>query len=380
MQAKTKITLACTAIAIGISASLLFQDDHDRIATDATNESPLIAKFSKIEPGKQASHTQQNLSTDSSVNATANNATDETFIEQTVALMSTADYQANSQFGELPAHMRNVALLPLQFDEHGNFIATDNFTGLIEHFLMAAEDEGYDQALARLQEYLALVLPADANDQARELLDQYLLYKERVVEEIQVNENEQNLTILASQIEQMVQKKKDIRREVMSPEIVEALFAREEALDDFNVTTMNLNLDQSLSYEEKDQRIAAAEKLLPIEIQEKKRYSREKKNLKREISALKQKGDKAEEIYALRKAFYGQETADRITYFEDFSPEWVQRVEQFRSQQAYILQQNDLSQEESAQQVAYLKNSLFSEKEQMKLAVYNIKARAGLVN
>jgi lipase chaperone LimK len=291
--------------------------------------------------------------------------------------LSQRNYARQSQYGELPASLRDTALLPLHYDAQGNFIVSENLIGLLKHFLLAAQYEGRDQALARMVEYIERVLPASAAEQALTVLDQYLLYEARVAEEIQVDPNEQDLHLLADRISQMVQQKKAIRREVMPPEVVAGLFATEEALDDFNVTTMRLNLDSSLSEQEKDLRAAQAEQLLPPMLREKKQRIREKNNLDRKIARLKTQQGSEEQIYQLRKDFYGKETADRITYYEDSSPEWLARVDQFNRDRATILQQPNLSQEARTQQIRILKQDMFSEQEQLKLAVHNIRQRAG---
>lgn len=294
--------------------------------------------------------------------------------------LSIESYDKKSMYGERPAHLRDIELQKLYFDQHGNFIVTDNLRYLIEHFMLGSNDEGVDMAMARIREYIELTLPPSAASQALEICNMYYEYKTRANEEGGIDYGSSDAQTLVSQMEAVFAKRQQIRREVLTDEVIDAFFGAEERYDEFSLMRVKINTNNALSYEEKDALIAQAELKLPENIQTRMRHKREEKNLYRKIDQLKAEGDNQSEIYQLRKDFYGKDAADRLAYYEDNSVQWQARVNQYNESVAQIIQQESLSVEEKRTQINLMKQSQFSEKEQMKLSIQNIRARIAQVN
>jgi len=295
------------------------------------------------------------------------------------AYLSAEKYEAASIFGKQPANMSGVDLQKLYFDAEGNLIVTDNLMQLIEHFMLASKEEGLDQAIARIKEYIELTLPSPAAAQAIAITDQYINYKNRADEEEPINSYELDVDVLVQQMESSLVQRKKLRRETLAGEVVEAFFGDEERYDDFSLARAKASTNENLTYEERDALIAQAELTLPLKSQKRMRYVREEKNLKRHVKILKSEEGKQSEVYQLRKDFYGKQTADRISYYEDDSDQWASRVTQFNQDQINILQQDSLSKHQKEDQIAGLKASMFSEKEMVKLAVQSIRSRVAQV-
>lgn len=293
--------------------------------------------------------------------------------------LSMAEYEAKSAYGQQPAKMRGVDIPRLYFDEAGNLILTDNLKYVIEHFLIGASDEGYEQALARIKEYIAMVLPAAAADQALLAVEQYLDYRDQVAEIPRIDEYETDSQALLQQMEIALAAKKQLRRERLPEAMVDSFFGEEERYDDYILVRMKTNSNKALSAQERDSIIAQAELSLPPKTQKRVRYIREEKNLKSNIKDLQAQGNNDAEIYSLRAQFYGEETANRIAYYEDSSDQWLDKVNQFNQNAKTVMQQN-VSEQEKQQMIEGLKSSMFSDKEQMKLAVQMIKNRASSIN
>lgn len=298
-------------------------------------------------------------------------------VQKQYGYLSVAEYESASIYGQLPQHLRGISLQKLFIDSQGNLIVTEDLKQLIEQFLLGSEDEGLDQMIARIKEYIELILPASAAIQALAIVDQYVEYKHRAAEEAPINGAEQDLDVLAKQIETTLDQRKRIRRESLPESVVVAFFDNEERYDDFNLTRLKVNSNKALSDSEKDALLAQAELSLPEKTQKRMRYVREEKKLNKQIELLKSKGNRKAEIHQLRTDFYGKETAERIAYFEDDSDQWNNRVAMFNQDKQSILQQQNLSQQQQTDQIASIKASLFTEKEQVKLAVQNIRNKLG---
>ena len=170
--------------------------------------------------------------------------------------------------------------------------------------------------------------------------------------------------------------KKSVRRQHLGETVSDALFGHEERYDDFSLTRIEINSNPQLSEFEKEQRLAQAEDALPPVMAQKMRTKRQEKDLRQKISLLKEGTGNEQEINALRAEFYGPKIAERMAYLEDNSQAWQEKVSTFYNERDFISAQIDLDQDQKAQLIAEAKNSIFTQKEQIKLAVQSI--RGGL--
>lgn len=293
------------------------------------------------------------------------------FFMQTFA--TTAEYEASSRFGELPPHMKDVRIEELAFDREGQLILDEQIKNVFEFFLMAQETEGLDQAIARLKEYLSMTLPSSALDQALVIADQYLSYKQSLSGQQFSDSADLSDETTLSQIKLALDERKRIRREVFGSELSQAIFGYEEAYENYSYRRLKINATPFLSEEDKEARISEAENQLPHKLAEKLRYKRHEKQLQTQITDLISEGNQEEKIYQLRKEFYGEKVADRLAYLEETSPEWEHRLDAFHSQKKAILLDQSLNEVEKASQLRELTQQSFSYKEQVKLAVQQIR-------
>lgn len=287
--------------------------------------------------------------------------------------LSTEDYEASSRFGKLPTHMSDVRIEELAFDEHGALIIDEQIKYLIEFFLLAKDSEGQEQAIERLNEYLEMTLQSPAKEQALVISEQYLAYKENLLTR-QFSDNtklsdEANL----SEINLALEARKKVRRQYLGEANSQAIFGYAENYDDFSFQRLEINANTDLSAAEKDRLIAQEEQKLPKELAEKMRYKRESKNLQQKISELKKNQGNQAEIFELRKDFYGVKVADRLEYLEDQSPLWQQRMNDYFQEQLTIQSNHSLTDKQKQQKIKALKNQSFTYKEQIKMAVQQIR-------
>lgn len=293
---------------------------------------------------------------------------------------STADYEAASLFGPLPTNLAELSIEKFSYDSNGQLIINENIKHIIEFFLMTTQEEGREQAIARLNEYISLTLPTDAAKQALEITESYLNYKNNLQEhDFSVAgdlKDDQTIT----KVKASLAEKKALRRTHLGEALSEAIFGSEERYDAYSVARVEINADKSLNSEEKNRRLALAENNLSPDVAQSKRYEREEKSLKTKISTLQQNNENEQEIYTLRKDFYGEKVADRMAYLEDNSGDWRDKVTQFEYEKQSINSQNHLSSHQKQTLIQQTKESLFSKKEQIKYAVQSIRGQIAQVD
>jgi len=293
---------------------------------------------------------------------------------------STEDYEAASLYGALPANLADLTIETFSYDSNGQLIINENIKHIIEFFLMTAQKEGREQAIARLNEYISLTLPIDAANQAMEISENYLNYKNNLLEHDFSVTGDLSDDDTIAKVKASLDAKKALRRTHLGEELSESMFGSEERYDAYSVTRVEINADKSLSNEEKNRRLANAENNLSPEAAQNMRHDREEKALKTKVSALQKNNENEQEIYTLRKDFYGEKVANRMAYLEDNSGEWRDKVTQFNHEKQSIDAQVHLSPTEKKQLTQQSKQSIFSEKERIKYAVQSIRGQIAQVD
>ena len=163
------------ATAVYFIATKPVDKDISNLDTNSALERPAEV----VEPlliEKELTQGKQGLNT----NALPNSAEQQKTVYTSNTFINTAAYEAASRFGLLPSNMRDVAIEQFEFDENGELVLSSKVKNIIEFFLLASESEGYDQAVARLEEYIELTLPDAAQGQALEVVKGYLAYKQNM--------------------------------------------------------------------------------------------------------------------------------------------------------------------------------------------------------
>jgi len=366
-----KASITLSAITVMVVAYLTFPtEDEQALKSTITSSSQATSPQTK---SSQSPHKILRRTEHSNQDSSQTSLTD---LEVAFHFENTSAYEAASTYGNLPTSMADIHIEKFSYNENGQLIINENIKHIVEFFLMATQEEGREQAIARLNEYIDMTLPSDAAKQALVIAQNYLSYKNSIeTPDIPMNSelgNEETLKKLKAALAD----KKSVRRQHLGEPVSEVLFGHEERYDDFSLSRLEINANTALSDDEKDQHIAQAENDLPPAMAQKMRSKRQEKNLLQKIDRLKEEGGNSQEIHALRATFYGQKAADRMAYLEDNSDAWQEKVSQFYREQDFISEQIDLNKDQKSQLISDAKNSIFTPKEQIKLAVQSI--RGGL--
>ncbi|BES73502.1 lipase secretion chaperone [Marinobacter nanhaiticus D15-8W] len=250
----------------------------------------------------------------------------------------------------------------LKVDRDNRLMVTPALRGMFEYYLAALGEESLPQLVARIDRALE-ALPEPARSEANELLGQYLDYK-LAVGELETRAGEAGSLQSA---EQQLQAIRDLRREYLGEVAAEAFFAREEAIDRFQVRRREIMDNRSLSDAERKAQLAAAESELPESLQEARAESRKFMTYQARLEALQDDPNATEaDISRLRESTFGAEIAQRLEDVEQAREDWQRRWAAYRSDLA-ALESAGLAEPERKAEVQRLRDQYFSEQEQVRV-------------
>lgn len=250
----------------------------------------------------------------------------------------------------------------LKVDQDNQLMVTPALRGLFEYYLSALGEESLAQLVARIGQALES-LPEPAQTEARELLGQYLDYKLAVGE----LETQADGASSLQTAEQQLQTIRDLRRKHLGEAAAEAFFAREEAIDRFQVRRREIMDNKALGDAQRKAQLAAAESELPEPLREARAESRKFMTYQARLEALQNDPHATEaDISRLRESTFGPEVAERLKQVEQAREDWQRRWSAYRSDIADV-ESGALAAPEREAAVQRLRDQYFSEQEQIRV-------------
>lgn len=225
----------------------------------------------------------------------------------------------------------------LRTDAAGKLVIDRDLRRVFDYFLAASAAEPYERSAARLQAYLAEHLAEPAAGQAAEILEQYLQYKARLFElETRALQTpgavSGNPEHLAAHIEALAR----IRREVLSPEVVTAFFAVEEAYDRYILERYRILADPRLTEAQKAEQMDVLRAALPGELRALLARTHDSQALAERTRTLRTGGADDAEIRRLRLAAVGPESTERLEALDRRRTAWETRLALYRAEKAQL--------------------------------------------
>ncbi len=214
-------------------------------------------------------------------------------------------------------------------DAQGRFVPTRDARRLFDYFLTATGESPDGVIRARIVREIKRRLPPDAARDARSLLEDYLVYRERVrgvadADDPSDDDLDARLATLVA-----------LRREVLGAAAAEAFFADEEADARRLLEQRRIANDPSLPPEERAARIdalvAAEEATLPAETREARATARRATVLRAAEAEIRARGGSDAEVAAARERLVGPEASARLAALDRRRAEWRGRVDAFRA-------------------------------------------------
>lgn len=214
-------------------------------------------------------------------------------------------------------------------DVNGSLIPTPELRELFEYYLAALGEETLPQLIARIEMTLSQ-LTEPARSEAIAILGNYLDYK---LELGALEAGSTEALTSADDMQQQLIAIRSLRRQWLDAETADAFFAAEEAVDEFQLEQMRIRNDESLTEEERAQRLRQAEETLPAPIREARRETRKFSEYEQVRQEL---GDDPEALNAWRRENFGPEAAKRLEQAEAEQQAWESRWNAYRADRAEL--------------------------------------------
>ncbi|WP_020405944.1 lipase secretion chaperone [Hahella ganghwensis] len=254
----------------------------------------------------------------------------------------------------------------LRVDESGHLVVSIDVKDFFDYFFNTVGEVAPEQALAESERLARTSLPPLAANEAMILMDQYLEYKQRALDLMQkplIPADQQTPEYHLKMLGESLTELKQIRRDVMKDETVEAFFGKEEAYADFTLARLTIERDPNLSMAQKQQLIAEKRYQLPEDLRTVDDELAFSAARAQHAMALLQKATSQEEVRkGLKELEYEPEEVEEIT------DRWEERrIFNFRYGQYQVKRDEvlaaGLSEEDQEAQVESLRTFFFAEEE-----------------
>jgi len=291
----------------------------------------------------------------------------------------------DSKFGVLPNSLDGTQLdTQLETTEDGHLIISDDIKYIFDYFLSTINEEELDKILLRIDEYLNHYLVEPALGESKIILAQYIDLKTSLFE-LEQEMGAERADLVKDQLaggqylellRDRLNRRNALRAEYLEPEVNEIFYEEEEAYDEYTYSRLLLNIDKSLSPEERNLHVVELQQMLPEDIQQSMRKSQIIDELTVETNKILAAGGDQQQVHQLRKEMFGEEAAQRFDTLDQKRAQWKIRMDNFLAERTKILNTEGLPQEELILQVNTLREAHFDTSEQMKAQVYEKRAGA----
>lgn len=248
----------------------------------------------------------------------------------------------------------------LELDPLGHFRASVNARRLFDYHLTATGEVSLDDIRARVVAVIERRLPPAAAGEAIDLLDRYLLYRERArqLADAGLGDDDYHARFAAIWA---------LRREVLGPADAEALFGEEEAYDRVALERARIMTNPFLSDEDRAAQLPAVDAAMPEPMREAREAATTPMRLGAAEQALRDAGGTATDVEALRTEVVGAEAARRLASLDAEQAAWQARVDEFRAARAAIEDDASRSPDDRARAVERLLSERFSAPERVRI-------------
>ena len=220
---------------------------------------------------------------------------------------------------------------------------------IFESALAEAQATSKAAFMAMAPSLLAKRLPAELVARAMGLLERYIDMQEAMQALPPPDTGD------PASLRKTIEARAEVRRRYFAPEEIEGLFGDEIRQDTLMADKMALARNANLTPEEREAAAKRSEEaLLTPEQREQRRAFTAQVDVQRQTEAMDARGASPQERFAERSAAYGYEAARALATLDQENQDWNSRLDQYASA--------------SPEQQAQLRESLFNERERLRLA------------
>ncbi|WP_461534956.1 lipase secretion chaperone [Spongorhabdus nitratireducens] len=255
----------------------------------------------------------------------------------------------------------------LTLDNKGNFVIDRNLKRLFDHYLLELPGKPLNQVVSAIHNDLARQLDPTARALAEQIMTHYIAMKidlQQLAESgAEIMATELTASYLQTGLERL-RSRNEIRQKWLEPDVYEAFYGHEVALDNYMVERLQILDDHSLSAEQRQQALETLEQNLPDTVRQSRDNTRQHLQVAAAVAVARSNGSTPEEIHDLRAQMVGSDAASRLAALDRKRAEWNLRLDNYRDRRDQLLANGG-----SATQLEALRGEMFSGPERKRISL-----------
>lgn len=293
--------------------------------------------------------------------------------------------KASEQVAKVIGHdkLNSLAGVPMPYrlltDANGNLLISSDIRELFDFYLSAQIDANLEQLVALIEQALDAQLSDVARSQAQDILLAYLDMKRALYDYEQglVAHPEFESSSGLENMQARWQARERIRQEYLSPEVYEAFYEREQALDSFTMARLNILKDPALDEAGRAQAVLDLVASSPENIKQAHEKSAKMEHLQAfEASIDPMNEDDKHALNTLRREHFGEEALARFERLDQERAEWQRRLAQYKNEKQKISEQQGISEADKQAAIDQLKAQIFEPPERLRVSAMEAAGRA----
>ncbi|MCS0629934.1 lipase chaperone [Telluria mixta] len=237
-------------------------------------------------------------------------------------------------------------------------VADAQLIELFDYYLSTVGEKSPAAVRTEIERELDRTLRPAAAAAAKRVLTRYIAYRQALAG----LQTDRRLTGPdAAALKRRLNALRGLRAQYFSQREIAAIFGREDAANAEALARMEIRDDRTLSAQQKQTRLAALDAGLPADVRAARETPLKIVRVQEEAERLRAGGANEEDVFRLRADAFGADAAQRLADVDSEEAAWKRRIE------AYLVERRGLRDEA---EIAALRNRMFSEDEQRRLAAY----------
>ncbi|MFI4938776.1 MAG: lipase secretion chaperone [Burkholderiales bacterium] len=251
--------------------------------------------------------------------------------------------------------------------DDGMLIADVRLRHMFDYYLSTGADVPLEAIRAKIEAELDRTLKPAAAKEAKRLLASYLDFKAALIE---MEKNPQRSEPGLSPIRARLMAIQQIRARFFTPKEIEGMFGFDDANDMDSVARLEINQDKSLTLEQKKAKLAALDAAMPQALREAREAPMKVAKMEETAEKMRANGATDDDVYRMRAKVFSPEAATRLAELDQRILNWKQRIATYQAQRNMLLGNTSLSDTDRQTAIQQLRDGLFSNDEQKRLAAY----------
>ena len=222
----------------------------------------------------------------------------------------------------------------------GQLVLNSNIRNCFEYFLTQMGEKPLSVIDQQIRNHLAQILPASAAQQATNLWQRYLKYRE-AEGSIQVAGKNSG----PDHLQRVFNALNELRQQYFKPLEIEALFGDEMTYNQYTIDRINIMENKALNANQKAEQLKQRFTQLPVDLQKNIQDISKLQDLRDLTKQLKANNGTQAQLRQMREQLVGAAAADRLEQLDQSRASWQNRIDSYLNQRDTILNSKQADQD-----------------------------------